>query len=233
MAEAHSASPYTVPPAAAVDGRPPVYVVPQMHEYAVADPVDSGRDFTGPEAGWDNSGKSTELRTSPTGTPDANRLRLLPLFETRPGEGEPVAWWQRFGWVRDKTQRHSVEYQDADGHEIRKENPRMVERPRPSDTGEPRPTLRMNPSTYRFTAPGFWAGFAREFNGVHFSMADHRRDYPIMGMQPAPERRNTYRLEPTPWDAAIVDMPPDVSPAPNARTVAPAVAPAGNRSWRL
>lgn len=230
MAERHLASAYTVPPDA--DGGPPVYMMPAMGDYAVADPVDSARDTVGPEAGWDNSESATVLRVSPTGTPDANRLKRLPVLETRPGaDGDPVSWWKRF--TVDVLGRHSVEFQDADGHEVAaRENPRMVPRPRPSDTGEPRPLMRMNPSTYRFMRP--WGnGIAREFNGVHFSMADHRRDYPIMGMQPPPERRNTYRLEPSAWDAGIVDMPAEAGSYPQAVTVAPAVAPAGNRAWRL
>jgi hypothetical protein len=36
-------------------------------------------------------------------------------------------------------------------------------------------------------------------------MADHRREYPILGMAPVNSRRNTYRVEPTPWDINIVD----------------------------
>jgi hypothetical protein len=51
---------------------------------------------------------------------------------------------------------------------------------------------------------------------MHFSMADHRRTYDVLGMAPVQSRRNTYRADPAPWDANVVDMPVDVSPV-NAR----------------
>lgn len=54
----------------------------------------------------------------------------------------------------------------------------------------------------------FDQGMKRRFTGVHFSMADMKRDYPIGGMLPASvSRRNTYRLDPLPQDLGNVDMP--------------------------
>jgi len=64
-------------------------------------------------------------------------------------------------------------------------------------------------------------------------MADHRRNYEIGGMQPATSRRNTFRIEPTPWDTDIVDMPPNVAPvAAQARIQSVEVA-YGTRNFRL
>lgn len=227
MAEAHRASPYTTPPSLDHDGTVQ-YDVPNSGAYAVPDSLDSAHDR---RAGWDNSGSATVLRESPTGTPDAARLRHQPLFETRVGEGEPVAWYRRM--FADLLGRHRVEYQDADGHEELKERRRMTPRPVPSDVPETRPTMRMSPQSYVFTRPFPGMGTAGALNGEHFSMADHRRNYPILGMEaPTKTRRNTYRLEPEPWDADIVDMPPDVDGI-NDRIVAVDVPPAGNRAWRL
>lgn len=226
MAQAVRNSPYTAP-GTGVDGVDPDRLAGSL-AYAVPGPMESAADS---RFGWDNSGQATPLHESPTGTPDAARLRHQPLFETRPGEGEPVAWYKRL--TRDLFARHSVEYQDADGHEVApKERPVMAERPKPSDAGETRPTMRMNPHTYVFTRP-FGQDMKRTFSGVHFSMADHRRDYPVLGMQPAQKtRRNTFRIEPEPWDTDLVDMPVPVDSSPD--TVVSVVnVPYSSRSWRL
>lgn len=59
---------------------------------------------------------------------------------------------------------------------------------------------------------------------LHFSLADHRRKYPIMGMKPQGRTGvNTYRAEPRPWDENLLVTPP-------AGTVPFGIA--GNRSWR-
>lgn len=48
--------------------------------------------------------------------------------------------------------------------------------------------------------------------GLHASMADMQRTYPVGGMN-APHRfRNTYRLEPPPRDALNMDVPATVAP---------------------
>jgi hypothetical protein len=94
----------------------------------------------------------------------------------------------------------------------------------------------MNPRTYFF-----WRPFetnqpkmgARRLNGIHFSMADHRRDYEILGMEPAKTRRNTYRLEPTPWDTNLVDYPPEDNTPANRGTVPGEASHYSTRSWRL
>jgi len=227
MAQVVRNSPYTAP-GTGPDGVDPDRLAGSL-AYAVPGPMESATD---PRFGWDNSGQATHLRESTTGTPDASRLRDTTLFETRPGEGEPVSWYARL--TRDLFARHSVEYQDADGHEVLpKVNPKMEARPRPSDAGETRPTMRMNPHTYVFTRP-FDQTVKRTFTGVHFSMADHRRNYPVLGMTP-PNRskRNTYRLEPEPWDTDLVDMPVPVDSSPDTRVMVTDVPPAATRSWRL
>lgn len=226
MAQVVRNSPFTTP-GAGTDGTDPAMVAGQA-AYSVPGPMESAKD---PRYGWDNSGQAQDSRVSSTGTPDASRLMVAPLYETRPGEGDPVSWWKRF--TGDFLGRHAVEYQDADGSEMA---PRVLinskPRPVPSDTGEPRPTNRMNPHTYVFTRP--IQGPERELNGVHFSMADHRRDYPILGMESARKvRRNTYRLEPEPWDTNLVDMPPQVDSSPDAQVIAVDIPPVGNRAWRL
>ncbi len=228
MAQATRESPYTAP-AQGDDGVDPGLLA-GMPAFAVPGPMETAQD---PRFGWDNSGQATTLHESSTSTPDAARLRDAPLFETRPGEGEPKAWWRRF--TGDLLGRHSVEFQDADGAEVApKRAPLFYMRPRPSDIGDTRPTMKMNPSSYTFTRPFPGMGTAGRFTGVHFSMADHRRDYSILGMEPPRKtRRNTYRIEPEPWDTDLVDMPVTVDSSPDVTVVAEYAAPSGNRSWRL
>jgi len=167
------------------------------------------------------------------GTPDAARLGTIPRAEKYgPHDAAPTPWYRRL--FDELLGRHKVEYQDADGFEAIKggSGPKVAARPKPGDVPENRPTMRMSPHTYVFTVPP-QDGMAREFNGMHFSMADHRREYPILGMEPPNKiRRSTFRLEPEPWDANLVDMPSD-APMPYDRVPAVDVPPAGNRSWRL
>lgn len=226
MAQVSTVSPYTIGPP--VDAAPPQYVMPQSADYAVPGPDEATHD-----GWWDADGYATQLRTSPVGTPDATRLGELPMFETREGAGVP----QRFNeaYRGEGVARHNaVEDQDADGFTATMDFHRMVPRPNPSDTGEPRPTNRMSPRSYTFLrAESLYGGVRRTLNGEHFSMADHRRDYPIGGMDAVPTRRNTYRIEPEPWDGDIVDLPPNVDPSPDLRVRAVDIPPPGNRSWRL
>ncbi len=129
---------------------------------------------------------------------------------------------------RDEIQRHGVEFLDADG---RTADVPIVRRyaDKPYQTTEPRPTNRMSPSTYVFTRP-FDQRFARQLNGQHFSMADHRREYPIMGQEPTRRRRTTWRAEPTPWDANLTDMPSPVVRTPMPGQVTAVEVPASRNS---
>ncbi len=86
-------------------------------------------------------------------------------------------------------------------------------------------TALTNPHSYNFARP-MDQELARELNGSHFSMADHRRNYPILGMSPAISRRNTLREEPPPYDTDIVDRANDPSTAnPNATYTSPGIPP--------
>lgn len=99
-----------------------------------------------------------------------------------------------------------------------------------------RMTMRKSPASWMMTRPydqdsnGSRVG-ARRLNGDHFSMADHRRNYEIMGMEPVHRSRNTYRLDPVPWDEELVDGPtnsPGYSQPINYETTT-----TGTRSYRL
>lgn len=213
--------------------------VQQHAAYAV--PLwDSDSPYTD-EQGW-----AVRLRTSAQEIPSAARLGVLERFDYRP---DPV-YVRRFHarLDADDARRHSVEDQVAVGWKELKVSPghpnpstrRFAPNPREIPPPEPRPTTGMSPRTYSFTRPfdqfnrgsgiGL-VGSARRLNGLHFSMADHRRNYPILGMAPPMSRRNTYRLEPPPWDTDIVDLPPETL-IPSARIQSVEV-PTAPRSYRL
>lgn len=131
-------------------------------------------------------------------TPDPHRLGAVGNYLYGSG------YWS--GRDRDEAYRHSVETIDADGWAPRQ--PETSGRPvavDPRRTPPPvsRATNMMAPRSYSFMRP-FDQEMAHHLTGVHFSMADHRREYDILGMAPARTPRNTYRIEPAPYDADII-----------------------------
>ena len=181
-----------------------------------------------PDAHW-----APNLTPVPGGTPDPMRTMLMPTRDYRP---DPRRHSKEFylgvnGPGRDEVQRHGVETWDTDGKTADVPIPRRFADD-PYETTEPRPTNRMSPSTYTMTRP-FDQRFARRLNGEHFSMADHRREYPIMGQQPPIRRRNTWRAEPAPWDANLVDMPNDAAGNPFRPGPIQAVEVPATRNFRL
>jgi hypothetical protein len=164
----------------------------------------------------------------------------------------PEEWYGRNSY--NVTLRHAAEHIDGDGWTEDRQGrsgialgtpngTRFARNPREVPPTPERVTDRMSPSRY-----AFWRNMGvgtpklsgqLRFNGEHFSMADHRRDYPILGTQPARKpgagTRNTYRLPPVPWDANVVDMPPSPASGLPQATIeaAPVTNVYGSRSGRL
>lgn len=168
----------------------------------------------------DEFGWGPKLRMG-TATPDAMREQSMPQrwFYPQGSEEEPGPFYESRD--KDDAARHRNETQDADGWTELKNRKAVGRNARETPPPETRPTERMAPRSYSFTRPfdqfnrnyaDVQIGSSRHLNAMHFSMADHRRDYPILGMKPNHNRRNTYRLDPAPWDADVVDMPPPVEP---------------------
>lgn len=169
-------------------------------------------------------------------TPDGTRTGALPRRDFRATPDHPEQWYDAKD--RDAERRESVTDLDADGWTEQKNRLRRAPDPRWVPPDEPRPTTQMSPSRWSFTRPFAenYTGSKRFLNGVHFSMADHRRTYPILGMTPPQHQTvNTYRVDPSPWDANQVITPAEQSlPQQSGRIVAVDIAPVpGNRSWRL
>lgn len=220
-------------------GTAPDYAEAVTSRYAVPTPGSRSDDSPyNDEFGW-----APHMRKVPGNTPDPYRLGQAPLVQHYPTPGDaPEGYYSTVD--ADKKSRHSAEFQDADGWDETKYgfglpdpaagSHRWADNPRSRPPAEPRVTSKLSPSRYLFTRP-FGTGTpkigAKLFNGLHFSMADHSRNYEILGMRPATSRRNTYRIEPTPWDNEVVDMPVE-SDAPQ-MTIAALDVPYGSRSWRL
>lgn len=193
--------------------------------YAVPNPESGGSPYSGFVWG-------PKLTTNGVdGTPDAHRLQTLPTRDFHPVDEDAFF----AGRDADKKARESVTYQDADGWEEKKARKSVGRNPRETPPPETRMTEKLSPSNYTFLRPFDQlskGNGARHFNGNHFSMADHRREYEILGMQPVRNSRNTYRIEPGPWDRNLVDMPP-IEPASPGPIQAVDLPPSGSRSWRL
>lgn len=208
----------------------PDYAVPQHGSYAVP-PLAAGDAYIN-EFGW---GPGQRLHApSSVETPSAQRLQTIPRYSFSPDPDQPPQNWYAYRDA-DDARRHTVEDQDADGRTelkgVSSGDRRWVDNPRRNPPAESRPTQTMSPSSYSFVRP-FDTGYARTFNGMHFSMADHRRNYEILGMAPVSSRRNTYRLEPTPWDQNVVDVPENPEQSmPYARLKSPDLP--VSRQWRL
>lgn len=198
----------------------------------------------------DEFGWGPGLRTSTVQTPSAQRIGAIPVMQDYPDATKPPEVFYNRLDADDKV-RHSVEEVKATGWDelkgVSEGDLRWAPNPRLKPPPEPRWTQKMGPRTYSFTRPFDQfnrtydnqppTGSARTFNGMHFSMADHKRNYDITnaaGAMPVRTGRNTYRIEPTPWDTDVVDVPaqPTYSAAPEARIRSVEV-PAGSRSMRL
>lgn len=220
----------------ALESAVPQYAMPVHGSYA-APALAEGDAYTD-EFGW-----SAGLRTSTVETPSAQRVGSIPRMDMRPNPQRPAVeeWSKRDA---DTAARHAVE--DVNGTGFAVDAPglrRFAPNPRSTPPAEPRITNRLAPRSYGFTRlfdqfnrthdGDPQTGSARTFNGVHFSMADHRRDFDIEGYAPVRTARNTYRIEPTPWDTHIVDMPADNGANIPAARVRSIEVPSGSRSWRL
>lgn len=162
----------------------------------------------------DEFGWSVHMRRGVENTPDAMRNLEFPVRQDGPTGGTPP----RTYWApRDADERIRESVTDTDANGWRTEShfkPVNRNNPRETPPAETRWTERLGPSNWSFTRPfdqlAKGTG-ARTFNGLHFSMADHRRDYEILGMKPWRQSRNTYRVDPAPWDADMYDVPPDAT----------------------
>jgi hypothetical protein len=206
----------------------PQYAVPQHGAYA-APPIEAGDAYN------DTFGWGPRIHTSTVETPSAQRLGVFPRVDYRPDPVRPADEGFYAQRDADEAKRHSVEEIDANGWTenkgIKPGDQRWAPNPRLKTVPESRVTQQMAPRSYSFTRP-FDQHSARTLNGLHFSMADHRRNYEILGMAPARRARNTYRIEPTPWDVDIVDMPPPREPATSA-VLQGVELPESSRAYRL
>ena len=222
------------------DAQPPTYFrpggIPSAMEMGAGSQSFAVPTYGTDAAGWHDSpilAYANRLDDTPGATPDPMREQYMPTRDYRPDPRQaPAAFWTGMqGPGRDVLARHQQEYLDADGIEAVKPKDRP-QSPRPARPDEPRWTNRLSPHTFLFTRP-FGQETARYFDGSHFSMADHRRRYEILGMAPPQYRRNTYRADPVPWDIDRTDIPTPSGSASPGHIVAYDLPPMANASWRL
>lgn len=187
------------------------------NRYAVPDAFDGNAPYI-KAFGW-----APTLRLDVDSIPDTGRLGTSPNRTFRPAADVPPAEGFYADREADTNSRESVTNGNAVGWAEQKgvypTDMRAVDNPRRTPPPEARPTQQMGPNTYSFSRP-FGHNQPKQseerFNGLHFSMAAHRRNYEIYGMQPVKQGRNTFRIEPQPWDQNLVDLPPDQSYAQGA-----------------
>lgn len=188
----------------------------------------------------DTFGWGPKTRLGVESTPDAMRELQFPVRGDGPYDGSnPHSYWSPRD--ADQKQRETVTETDANGWRTESHwKPVNRNNPRETPPPETRWTERLGPSNYSFTRPfdqlGKGTG-ARQFNGMHLSMADHRRNYEILGMKPWRQSRNTYRVDPAPWDADLYDVPPENTIGTYSNARYPAVqsveVPGSTASYRL
>ena len=190
-----------------------------QHRYAVTDSPDASMPGYG-------DGFSPELRVGSEGTtPDDIRVgrREPPLHSPAPEHHK------RRG--RDELRRESDEVMIATGWGIQQSKPGIGVIPEQVQERLPvRPTATIGQNTYLNTTPKHIPRRVRdaldESAVEHLSMADHRRAYEIYGMRPQGGMgRNTYRLDPQPWDSDLYD-PPQAADFPSRAF-------GGNKTYRL
>lgn len=185
----------------------------------------------------DEFGWGPKTRISVENTPDAMREFAAPVRDFRVNPEHQYDFYRQRD--ADEKQRESVTEQDGNGWDEKKDRYKIGPDPRWNPPAETRVTEKLSPRRYSFTRPFDQltkGNGARQLNGQHFSMADHRRDYPILGIRPWSQHRNTYRVDPAPWDAEMYDVPPEstMGAVSNGRIQAVDVpGDSGNRSFRL
>lgn len=117
------------------------------------------------------------------------------------------------GYLRVPTRYRGAEVLHADQSNLPYRKEAYI--PGPDPRWEPAPVAPVTEhASYRFFRYGYGlqVPYPLVNTGAHFSMADHRRNYPVLGMEPIRERRNTYRVDPPPRDVTIQDRPSPVGP---------------------
>lgn len=213
---------------------------PEIHPADIPDDMGPDPNYGAPPDGdhyyYEYSGWSPKLAAQSLEIPDAQREQAFPIRDFREDERQPSEFWRRRN--TDRNTRESSVDSNAIGWEIRKKRKNYAPNPRLVPTEETRPTQGMSPTTY--TSSRLWdqlakGNGARTFNGRHFSMADHRRNYDVLGMQPVITRRNTMRLSPPPWDENMYDgtAVPYSPPVVRYPIDESSSGSGGNRAWRL
>lgn len=128
----------------------------------------------------------------------------------RPKPYDPPAHFWQEGRGEDALTRGTQEKIDARYIPIHPRRQNIAPDPRWTPPPTSRVTNNLSPHNWSFSRP--WEpGSARNLNGMHFSLADNHRNFPVGGMLPSRQWRNTYRLQPSNRDTQNQEVPTQVS----------------------
>lgn len=152
-----------------------------------------------------------------------------------PPPGIPPEQWDRYNPLQKQElwQLEQLKGEEGWPYEITRKTRAADPRWNPPEAN--RVTQNQSPSNFRFTRP-FDVSSAKYLNGNHFSQADLQSNvgYQYTGtpISATGVRRNTYRTEPRPWDADIVDKAPEAETV-DMTYVSPNIPRTNQQSWRL
>lgn len=192
------------------------YEVPDVPE--TTDPNNTGGGF------------SPELSPSPDGSRLPDDIRI---GKREPPENDPNDYEYSMRRDHDRKVRQSDEVTQGSWNVQQRKVSAPIVPEWTQERAPIRPSATRSPLGYLFTRP---MGHPRNIKDAvgedaeaHVSMADHRRSYAIGGMQPQGKvGRNTFRLDPRPWDEGLRN--PIVEPTPDSPMHS---AFGGNRNFRL
>lgn len=191
--------------------------------------VAPGSDYANYPHGWQYGEQQYASRVGVDLQTIPNQDRILVHWYRPPAYQNPAAWWDDNN--ADDIARGRVEHLTTTLGRLKQDRPSEEQSPYQARIPLPRVTSDMSPSNYRFERP-YDQNSARLLNGVHASMASMRRNYPVSGVTPVMDWRNTFRIEPVARDAENVDLSATSLPtAVPATYVTPSSAPSSR--WGL
>jgi hypothetical protein len=165
---------------------------------------------------------------------------LLIHDDRPPADQPPGPWYRDYGgkewgdWSRSQAQ--ELPQGTGPGFPFQPERVTWTGNP---NQRPPAPSRLMRAPSHYSMVRDMNGGSARHLSGLHASMATIDKTYQPLGMTPAYRNRNTFRMDPPPRDAYIVDMPSNadaMNRTVDSVYVSPDLpsAPSGlNRSFRL
>jgi hypothetical protein len=201
---------------------------PREHDYTAQEELGPYARPGGPYA--------TPLSYRFDGTPDPTRVQRELPTDFRQSPTKPRAWWARV--VGERRAREAIQSYTAPYREVTQDagmsGQRFARRAGETPPAPIRVTAELSPATGGNVLRPFTGRTPHRFNGIHFSLADHKRyDNVIYGMAAPTRARSTYRLDLVPWGMNVVDKPQDQDYVPDEMRTSPEITVGRSRAMRL